>query len=72
MSWPPANSPFWSIIRQLSLFFLIGVMLAWNYNSGFVPEKDVPTMLGYLLMSFGMEKAQNLFKNKKKKEIKDD
>ena len=64
MTVPPNDSALWSILRIFAVGFVLYVCLRWGYDSGFVPAKDVPTIIGTLLTAAGLEGVQALFKRK--------
>jgi len=61
---PPASHPLWPILRIFAVGFVLYVCLRFGYDSGFVPAKDVPTIIGTLLTAAGLEGVQSLFKRK--------
>ncbi len=53
MSWPPADSPFWAIVKVLSRQLVVIVSFFAYYHSNFA-EADFKTLMTLLLADAGM------------------
>lgn len=62
MTLPAADHPLWALIRQLVPLAVLGLMLAFNYNS--IDQRDLVTMLVVAASGGLTESAGKLLKPK--------
>jgi hypothetical protein len=55
---PTTDPRIWMAIRAIATGLMLGFFLWKNYESGFVLEKDLPTIVGVLLTIAGVDASQ--------------